>query len=75
MKPDSSHIKTIMVVSNTRWDREFRRSFERSRRKLLNMLDRTIDILEKDPDYTSYTMDGHSVMVDDYLELVRRSGR
>lgn len=33
------------------------------------MLDVTLDILEKDPDYASFTMDGHSIMIDDYLEM------
>ncbi len=69
MKPDASHIARIMVVSNTHWDREFRRSFEKTRRRLLTMLDVTLDILEKDPAYASFTMDGHAIMMDDYLEM------
>ncbi|HUW31741.1 MAG TPA: hypothetical protein VM223_09030, partial [Planctomycetota bacterium] len=69
MKPDASHIKQIKVVSNTHWDREFRRTFEQTRRRLLIMMDVTLDILEKDPNYHSYTMDGHSIMIDDYLEM------
>ncbi|HEX2949882.1 MAG TPA: glycoside hydrolase family 38 C-terminal domain-containing protein, partial [Armatimonadota bacterium] len=69
MKPDASHIKQIKVVSNTHWDREFRWSFEKTRRRLLTMLDITLDILDKDPAYHSFTMDGHSIMIDDYLEM------
>jgi len=69
VKTNTSHIKEIKVVSNTHWDREFRRTFEKTRRRLLTMLDVTLDILEKDPDYASFTMDGHSIMIDDYLEL------
>ncbi len=30
-------VKKIDVVSNTHWDREFRRSFEKTRRNLLNL--------------------------------------
>ena len=62
-------IKKIDVVSNTHWDREFRRSFEKTRRNLLIMLDTTLDILENDSEYHSFTMDGHSIMIDDYLEM------
>ena len=62
-------VKKIDVVSNTHWDREFRRSFEKTRRNLLIMLDTTLDILESDPEYHSFTMDGHSIMIDDYLEM------
>ena len=69
MKKDANHIKQIKVVSNTHWDREFRRSFEKTRRALLEMMDTTLDILEKDPEYHSFTMDGHSIMIDDYLEM------
>jgi hypothetical protein len=64
-----SQIQQIKVVSNTHWDREFRRTFEKTRRRLLTMMDVTLDILEKDPDYASFTMDGHSIMIDDYLEM------
>ncbi len=64
-----SDIKQIKVVSNTHWDREFRMSFEKTRRRLLDMLDITMDILEQDPKYHSFTMDGHSIMIDDYLEM------
>lgn len=69
MKPDASHIKQIKVVSNTHWDREFRRSFEKTRRRLMTMMDVTLDILDKDPNYHSFTMDGHSIMIDDYLQM------
>jgi len=69
MKPNTSHIKQIKVVSNTHWDREFRHTFEKTRRRLLTMMDVTVDILEKDPEYASFTMDGHTIMIDDYLEM------
>jgi mannosylglycerate hydrolase len=69
MQPDASHITRIMVVSNTHWDREFRRSFEKTRRRLLTMMDITLRILEQDPTYHSFTLDGHSILVDDYLEM------
>ena len=64
-----STVKKIMVVSNTHWDREFRFSFEKTRHNLLRMLDTTIDILERDPSYQSFTMDGHTLMIEDYLEM------
>ena len=69
MKPDAAHIKQIKVVSNTHWDREFRFSFEKTRRWLLIMLDITLDLLQRDVRFPSFTMDGHSIMIDDYLEI------
>lgn len=67
--PDKTHIKYIKVISNTHWDREFRRSFEKTRKDLIIMMDMILDILEKDPDYHSFTLDGHAILVDDYLEM------
>ncbi len=65
----SPEVKKISIVSNTHWDREFRGSFEKTRYKLLRMMDTVIDILEKDPEYHSFTLDGHTLVVDDYLEM------
>ena len=65
----SPDVKKIMVVSNTHWDREFRFSFEKTRHNLMRMMDITLDILESDPTYHSFTMDGHTIMIDDYLEM------
>ena len=65
----SPEVKKISVVSNTHWDREFRGSFEKTRYKLLRMMDTVIDILEKDPEFHSFTLDGHTLLIDDYLEM------
>ena len=65
----ASKIRQIKVVSNTHWDREFRRSFEKTRRRLLDMMDVTLGILESDPAYHSFTLDGHSILIEDYLEM------
>jgi len=64
-----SAVKKIKVVSNTHWDREFRQSFEKTRRRLLDMLDITLDIISKDPKFHSFTLDGHTILLDDYLEM------
>lgn len=62
-------VKKIFVVSNTHWDREFRFSFEKTRYKLLRMMDTLIEILENDKDYHSFILDGHTLLVEDYLEM------
>lgn len=64
-----SEVKKIYVVSNTHWDREFRFSFEKTRYKLLKMMDTVIEILKTDPDYHSFTLDGHCILINDYLEM------
>ena len=62
-------VKKIFVVSNTHWDREFRFSFEKTRYKLLRMMDTLVEILENDKDYHSFILDGHTLLVEDYLEM------
>ena len=61
--------KEIHVVSNTHWDREFRASFQKTRMMLVKMIDYLLEVLEKDKDYASYTLDAHSILVEDYLDI------
>ena len=44
-------------------------SFQRTRLLLVKMMDYLLDTLEKDPQYASYTMDSHSIMIEDYLQI------
>lgn len=61
-------IREIHVVFNTHWDREFRETFEITRRRLVEMMDTTLDLMEADPRVTSFTLDAHVILVEDYLE-------
>ena len=65
----SDHIQRIRVVSNTHWDREFRRSFEKTRASLVEMLDSTLGLLDADPAFPPFVLDGHAILLDDYLEV------
>jgi mannosylglycerate hydrolase len=67
MRPEE--IREIHVVANTHWDREFRDSFEKTRAKLVEMMDWALDLLERDPEYKSFTLDGQSIVAEDYLEM------
>ena len=61
--------KTIHVVSNSHWDREWDYPFEKTRLLLLDFMDELLDLLDKDPDFHSFTMDSQTLCVEDYLEL------
>ena len=61
--------KEVHVVSNTHWDREFRFPFQRSRMMLVKMMNFLLELLERDPSFSSYTLDAHSIMIEDYLEI------
>jgi len=61
--------REIHIVSNTHWDREFRFPFQQTRMLLVQMMDYLINLLEHDPEYRSYTMDAHCIMIEDYLDV------
>ena len=61
--------KTIHIVSNSHWDREWGYPFEETRLLLLKFMDELLDLLETDPEFTSFTMDSQTLCVEDYLEL------
>ena len=64
-----SERKTIHVVSNSHWDREWAYPFEETRLLLLDFMDNLLDLLDKDPDFHSFTMDSQTMCIVDYLEV------
>jgi alpha-mannosidase len=59
----------VFVVSHTHWDREWYQTFQEFRVRLIAMMDRLLDILISDPTYRHFMLDGHSIAVEDYLEI------
>ncbi len=59
----------LVVVPHTHWDREWYRSHEQFRYRLLRLLDDLLDLLERDPGFRCFTLDGQMVVLDDYLEV------
>lgn len=58
-----------ILVSSTHWDREWYWPLERFRFELVHVMDRLLDTLESDPRYKSFTFDGQSIVIEDYLEI------
>ncbi|MGE5682833.1 MAG: glycoside hydrolase family 38 C-terminal domain-containing protein, partial [Bacillota bacterium] len=61
--------KVFHVISNTHWDREWRFPFQKNRQMLVEMIDKTLEILESEPDYRAFHLDSQSIVLDDYLEI------
>lgn len=57
------------VISGTHWDREWRHTAEQSKPRLVDLVDRMMDTLEKRPDYKCYCLDGGMVVIEDYLTI------
>ncbi len=61
--------KTIHILSNTHWDREWRFPFQETRINLIKLLDYLIELMEKDPEYKYFNFDSQSIFLEDYLEF------
>ena len=58
-----------LVVSHTHWDRAWYLPFQTFRHRLVRLVDRLLDLLESTADYRAFTLDGQTVLLDDYLEV------
>jgi len=56
------------IVPHTHWDREWYERFEGYRARLVPMVSKLLDVLERDPSFRSFTFDGHTIWAEDYLE-------
>jgi len=59
----------LILVPHTHWDREWYFPFQRYRTRLVGFFDLLLDILERDPEYRHFMLDGHTILVEDYLEV------
>ncbi len=60
---------TMRVVSHTHWDREWYLPFQQFRLKLVDMIDNLLHILDTDPDFRCFHLDGQTIVLEDYLEI------
>jgi alpha-mannosidase len=59
----------LHLIPHTHWDREWYLSHESFRLRLVDLVDHLIDLLEADPDFRFFHLDGQTIMLDDYLEI------
>jgi len=61
--------RTVAVVPHTHWDREWYEPFQVFRARLVEVVDEVLRLLEDDPSYRHFLLDGQTQVVDDYLEV------
>jgi len=61
-------MKKFVVISHTHWDREWYMTYECFRLRLVDLVDRLIEIIEGDEGYI-FHLDAQTVVLEDYLEL------
>jgi alpha-mannosidase len=59
----------FFVVPHTHWDREWYVPFEEFQLRLAAVVDEVIDVLESDPSFTCFTLDGQAIVLEDYLDI------
>ena len=55
--------------AGTHWDREWYEPFQEFRIWLVELIDGLIDLLEREPKYVCFHLDGQAVLLQDYLEI------
>lgn len=59
----------VHIVSHTHWDREWYLTYEQFRLRLAGLVDRLLDMMETEPDYQYFHLDGQTIVLEDYLEI------
>jgi len=60
---------TAIMVSETHWDRAWYVPFQVFRIRLVRLVDRLIELLDRDPEFRSFMLDGQMLPVEDYFEI------
>jgi hypothetical protein len=68
-KSRSKASRLVTIVPHTHWDREWYAPFQTFRLRLVELMDGLLDLMESDPSYSFFHLDGQMAMVDDYLEV------
>lgn len=61
--------KQVHIISHTHWDREWYLSFPKFRNRLVDLVDNLLALLEGDPQFKYFHLDGQTIMLQDYLQL------
>ncbi|MEX2542154.1 MAG: glycosyl hydrolase-related protein [Trueperaceae bacterium] len=59
----------VTVVPHTHWDREWYQPFSVFQARLIETVDQVLDLLDDDPSFTHFMLDGQAVVLDDYLAI------
>lgn len=59
----------LMTITKSHWDREWYMSYQKTRIKLIHLIDTLLEILDNDPEFVSFMMDAQTLPLEDYLEV------
>ena len=58
-----------IIISHTHWDRAWYLPFQAFRFRLVRMVDHLLNLLEQNPRFRAFTLDGQTVLLEDYQEI------
>ena len=61
-------MKIFCVISHTHWDREWYQPLEVFRLRLVDLIDRCLQLMEQNPEYI-FHLDAQTVVIEDYLTI------
>ena len=61
--------RRVNVVPHTHWDREWYSPFRSFQLRLVDFVDKLLELMESDTSYAYFLFDGQMAAVDDYLEI------
>jgi hypothetical protein len=59
----------VWLVPHTHWDREWYLPFEGFLARLVEMMDGLIELMDREPRFAHFHLDGQAAMIDDYLTV------
>ena len=59
----------IHVISHSHWDREWHQTFQQFRLQLIGLIDGVLDLLAQDATFTTFMLDGQTIVLEDYTEV------
>jgi mannosylglycerate hydrolase len=61
--------RMLMVISHTHWDREWYLPYQSFRVRLVGLIDQLLELFDSDPEFKHFMLDGHTIPLEDYLEV------
>ncbi|MEZ5142296.1 MAG: glycoside hydrolase family 38 C-terminal domain-containing protein [Acidimicrobiales bacterium] len=61
--------RDVVIVPHTHWDREWYLPFQTFRLQLVELVDDLLELMDADPGYAHFQLDGQMAVVDDYLAI------
>jgi alpha-mannosidase len=61
--------RQCLVVSHTHWDREWYLPYQSFRVRLVGLFDMLLELFEDDNEFRHFMLDGHTIPLEDYLDV------